>query len=164
MCDIHNHGRVGWKGWRALPACHFPTPSGEWQDLSHCLDRTMPTPSVFPKPGITRVMSMPDGHLNLTRLELVCHVGTHIDAPSHLFMDGPDIDAIPWSHLHGPGVVWDLAVEPLGDITPAMLAELQPAVRPGDMVFLHTGWAKLWGSDAYYDNASLDSRRRTMAG
>ena len=115
----------------------------------------MPTPNVFPRPKIERIASLPANHLNLTRLELVCHVGTHIDAPSHLFMDGPDIDAIPWDYLHGPGVVWDLKVDPLADITPEMLAAMHPTVRPGEMVLLHTGWAKLWGSDEYYRNAAL---------
>ncbi len=155
MCDIHPHGRLGWKGWRTLPACSNKLPEGKWQDLSYVLDAAMPTPRVFPKPKIERVASMPGSHLNLTRLELVCHVGTHIDAPAHLFMDGPGIDAIPWEYLHGPAVVWNIEVDPLADITPEMLARMQPAVRPGEMVFLHTGWQKLWGSEEYYANPAL---------
>ncbi len=155
MCDITPHGRLGWKGWRSLPACSVAVGEGKWQDLSYCLDGAMPTPHVFPKPRIERIAAMPANRLNLTRLELVCHVGTHIDAPSHLFMDGPGIDKIPWDYLHGPGVVWGLEIAPLADIGPEMLARMQPTVRPGEMVFLHTGWGKLWGSQEYYANPAL---------
>ena len=155
MCDIHVSGRKGWLGWRELPVSPPAMPAGDWHDLSHRLCNDLPVPHVFPVPHFGRVMSMPKDRLNVTQIEMVCHVGTHVDAPLHLFMDGPGFDEIPQTMLHGQGVVWRLDVKPFDEITASMLAEMRPAVRPGDMVLLCTGWSNLFGTDQYMSNAAL---------
>ena len=155
MCDINPDGRRGWRGWRGFPATGALRAKGAWHDLSHRLDNDLPVPHVFPKPHFSRLMSMPEAKLNLTRIEMVCHVGTHLDAPLHLFIDGPGFDEIPLEMLHGQGVVWKLEVDPFQDITAEMLATMRPAVQPGDVVLLHTGWADRFGSDDYMSNPAL---------
>jgi len=58
---------------------------------------------------IEQVKSMTDGdRLNLSRLEMSAHTGTHIDAPSH-FVDGAGgIDTISPSLLVGPVLVLEI--------------------------------------------------------
>jgi len=64
-------------------------------DLSHELDNGMPT-----YPGDTRTSLeatatiLKDG-MNLTKVVLSSHTGTHIDAPSHFIENGMTIDQIP---------------------------------------------------------------------
>lgn len=155
MCEITPAGRTGWRGWRHWPEAVGARPTGPWYDLSHKLNNELPVPHVFPHPHFGRIASMPEARLNITRIEMVCHVGTHLDAPLHLFMDGPGFDQIPSSHLSGQGVVWRLDVAPFAEITAEMLKAKQPRLRQGDMLLLDTGWARRFGRDDYYDNPAL---------
>ena len=155
MCEISPGGRTGWRGWRHWPEAIGARPTGPWQDLSHKLNNDLPVPHVFPHPHFGRIASMPEARLNITRIDMVCHIGTHLDAPLHVFMDGPGFDQIPLANLHGEGVVWGLKVESFGEITVQMLAAMRPTLRPGDMLLLHTGWAQLFGSSRYLDNPAL---------
>jgi arylformamidase len=155
MCDIHPHGRLGWRGWPDYTEQRNHRPTGPWIDLSHVLHSDIPVPHVFPRPKFGRINAMPSDRLNVTHIEMVCHAGTHLDAPSHLFMDAPNFDDIPFKRLHGHGVVWHAEVEPFGLITAEQLAAMSPAALPGDMVLLDTGWSALWCTDAYMDNPSL---------
>ncbi len=155
MCEISPNGRTGWRGWRHWPETTPPRPTGPWHDLSHKLHNDLPVPHVFPHPSFGRIASMPQARLNITRIEMVCHVGTHLDAPLHIFMDGPGFDQIPTGSLHGQGVVWHLDVQPFQDITLEMLQAKRPRLRAGDMLLLHTGWGRRFGDDTYLDNPAL---------
>ena len=70
-------------------------------------------------------------------------------------MDGPAFHQIPASRLHGSGVVWHVDVEPFGAIGRDMLQGQRPALREGDMLLLHTGWAQRFGTDTYPHNPAL---------
>lgn len=155
MCDSPHHPSKGWAGWPVWPSSAAMTPLGGWHDLSHTLHDGIPVPKIFPKPSFGRVLSMPEHILNVTRIDMVCHLGTHIDAPAHVLMDGPTIEAVPQEYFHGPGIVWQLRPEPLSAITAAHLQSLSPTVNPGDMLFLSTGWAALFGKDDYFNNPYL---------
>jgi kynurenine formamidase len=85
------------------------------------------------------------------------HSGTHVDAPLHY---GPAcegkpakaIDQIPLEWCYGPGVVLDLRhKKPGSEITApdmqAVLAKIDYILKPGDIVLLHTGCDKYWGTD-----------------
>lgn len=155
MCEVISEGRTGWRGWRHWPEAVAARATGPWQDLSHKLHNDLPVPHVFPHPHFGRIASMPEAKLNISRIDMVCHVGTHLDAPLHLFMDGPGFHEIPAGHLNGPGVVWRLELAPFDNITLDTLQAKQPRLRAGDMLLLCTGWARRWGRDDYYDNPAL---------
>ncbi len=85
------------------------------------------------------------------------HAGTHIDAPFHY---GPNsegkpaktIDQIPLEWCYGPGVVLDMRHKEAGsEITAADMQEafdkMGYDLKPGDIVMLHTGCDKYWGTD-----------------
>jgi len=61
---------------------------------------------VWPGDGpvkVERIRSMEKGErLNLSRLEMNAHTGTHLDAPAHFLRDGVGIDAVPLEVLVGP--------------------------------------------------------------
>jgi arylformamidase len=59
-----------------------------------------------PEVRLERVSSIGDGDVvNLSRLDLGVHSGTHVDAPLHFVEDGASVEALPLDVLVGPCVV-----------------------------------------------------------
>ena len=46
---------------------------------------------------------MPQDPANLTEIQMVCHFGTHLDAPLHFITEAPAMDEVPLTRLYGPG-------------------------------------------------------------
>jgi kynurenine formamidase len=138
-----------WRGWPEGGSANG------WIELSHPLRADAPHVSLFPEARFERIRSMPDDPFNATEIHMVCHFGTHVDAPCHFIPDGPALHEIPLDRLHGPGVVWRLDCEPHGLIGPDAFERARPAVRPHDIVLLDTGWADRFGTPSYDDHPSL---------
>lgn len=149
MCDTPSIVGLGWKGWMDLPAAPLPVPTGPWIDLSHQLNDRMPRIPFFPAPRFEQVQTMPDHHSNVTEIQMVVHLGTHVDAPRHFFMDGPSFDEIPVERLHGDGPVCEIDVSPTGEITAAQLAAFDDDIGPGDILVLNSNWSDRVGTDEY---------------
>lgn len=148
---MYNH----WKGW---PKAAQPRGAGNrsaWVDLSHRLRPDLPHIASFPEAAFPRIKSMPADPLNVTEIHMVCHFGTHIDAPCHFIADGPALHEIPLDRLYGPGVVWRLRCEPYEVIEPERLEAVGPPLRPGDILLLDTGWAEHFGTARYDEHPSL---------
>lgn len=94
------------------------------------------------------------------RVELHAHAGTHVDAPWHYFPTSqgtaaPTIDQLPLAWFHSDGVVLDVRDQPRGalvtvDALKRCLDRLEYALKPFDIVMLHTGTDKLWGTPEYF--------------
>ena len=152
MCDSDPKARgYGWQGWPELPPARPLTPLGDWVDLAHPLSPDMPRVPIFPPPVFELFRRLPDDLLNVTRMEMVVHTGTHIDAPRHLFLDGPAMDEIPLERLNGRGVVWPVAGEAEMLVEPAHLDGVEALLREGDILILNTGWHNRTGTQAYDD-------------
>jgi kynurenine formamidase len=136
MCDGVMERGKGWRGWSDLPPQPAVSGTGHWLDLTHPLGETTPAASVFPRPQFQRIKSLPADPLNVTEIRMVVHVGTHVDAPRHFYIDGP-------------GVVLRIEAEPLEEIGASHLERARPEVRPGDIVALDTGWSAHAGSPLY---------------
>jgi len=153
MCDRDCSRGRGWLGWLPLPEPRPSVSCGPWVDLSHPLSKLVPRAAVFPEPSFRRVKSLPEDPFNVTEMQMVVHIGTHVDAPRHFFMDGPAFHEIPLDRLNGQGVVVsvtgksaDQAIEP-GDFGAAATD-----IRPGDIVALLTGWSEHSSTHAYHDH------------
>lgn len=145
-----------WRGWCEVPAPVMGKPVGPWLELSHPLHDELYRMSFFPAARFARVMSMPDDPMNATEIRMVCHFGTHVDAPCHFIPDGPAFHEIPLERLYGPAVVWRIEAEPYGVIDVDDLARQQPQLSPGDILLLDTGWAAdHFGTDRYAQNPAL---------
>jgi kynurenine formamidase len=139
-----------WQGWNSK------TPDSQsWIDLSHQLRADLSRIAFFPEARFERIMSMPKDPLNATEMQMVCHFGTHVDAPCHFIADGPAFHEIPLDRLCGAGVVVRLTCEPYVLIEPEMLAAAAAELRPDDIVILDTGWAAHFGTPLYEQNPSL---------
>jgi kynurenine formamidase len=108
----------------------------------------------------------PTGHAwAVENLTTNSHTGTHIDAPYHYgaTSDGKPakrIDEVPLEWCFGPGVVIDMRHKGNGDLI--SVEDLQDALRkisyelkPGDIVLIHTGAAKRWGTKEYLQQPGL---------
>jgi arylformamidase len=132
-------------------------------DLTHPLSDDMP---VFP--GLSRPSFQPiarwesDGY-RMSEYRLINHIGTHVDAPSHLAADGDTLDEIALTRLVCDAVTIDVSARDPGPLT---LSELEPhleRLRPGDLVFLHSGNAPRWGTDAYWSGWSYPDAEASRA-
>ena len=154
MTDKCSLTTLPWRGWCKLPES-AQTGCGAWIELSHALRADLGRIAFFPQPRFERIMSQPRDPVNVTEIQMVCHFGTHVDAPCHFIPGGPAFHEIPLDRLHGPGVVWRLDCEPYGVIEPAVFERATPAVRPADIVLLDTGWADHFGTERYDQNPAL---------
>jgi kynurenine formamidase len=138
MTDVP--GERTWTGWSR--------PAGgdtDWIDLTHAITASVPRLMKFAAPSIRKVASMPEDAYSVTALEMVCHTGTHLDAPCHFIPGAPAIDQIPLERLVGPGVV----VRPeLGSRQEVCVSDLESSdARGGDIAILDTGWWRGGGGD-----------------
>lgn len=155
MCDVCNHVRTGWTGWSSLPAARQCEPTADWIDLSHILTEDLSRISLLPPPTFRQIHTMPKDPNNVTEINMVVHIGTHLDAPCHFIADGPSADDIPLARLLGPGVVWRIDVPPLAEIQVEHLERATPRMRFGDIVLLSTGWARHINTPYYEDHPAL---------
>ncbi len=85
-------------------------------------------------------------------VSLVSHIGTHIEAPYHLFPDGADLAEIPIDRLVGRGICLQFKNYPPHHLL--TLAEVQAEagdVEPGDLVFCNYGFSQYYGTDKYQE-------------
>jgi arylformamidase len=92
-------------------------------------------------PSIQWEKRLSSERVNIQRIETTLHVGTHLDAPLHFVSAGKDIEAISLEKLYGPGIVVDISpyVSDYSIFTPDMIRSTAD-VRPGDILFIHTGY------------------------
>lgn len=138
-----------------LPPPEPVRPLGGWVDLSHKVGPNMACASIFPKPEFKILKQQPKDPFTVTELHMVAHSGTHLDAPSHFFLDGPGFDAIPPDRYNGQGVVWSIPCKADQRIDAAMLEAARPKLRPGDILAIDTGWAARFGTPEYESHPSL---------
>ncbi|MFN2202046.1 MAG: cyclase family protein [Caldilineaceae bacterium] len=89
----------------------------------------------------------------MSDVELMNHVGTHIEVPFHCLKEGADLAGIPIDQLAGEAVILDLRqAEADGGVTPEQVqaaAERAGGVRKGDIVF------GMMGPTRYFSTAGL---------
>ncbi|MCD8515999.1 MAG: cyclase family protein [Burkholderiaceae bacterium] len=145
----------GWRGWIELPKLDSVAAKGVWVDLSHTLSRDMPRQPFFPQPAFNKFMSAPADPLNVTHLDMIAHIGTHVDSPRHVYNDGPAFEDIPLERLCGPGVVWHVNPDAQGLIGPRELEGALGLLERGDILLLNTGMHHRAFDNGYADHPSL---------
>ena len=85
-------------------------------------------------------------YYNDTKLETGMHVGTHIDAPSHLLNKDRFICDYPVEKFIGNGCLLDVRNEEIIKLKDEYLDKVQE----GDIVLLYTGYDEFFGTDKYF--------------
>ncbi|MCA3748328.1 MAG: cyclase family protein [Rubrobacter sp.] len=95
--------------------------------------------------------------VNVLRVCMGSHSGTHVDAPYHFLADGPRVDELDLGLFFGPAVVLDVrGRKPRSLITAGDLDPLVRSLSPGTVAIVRTGWEEHYGTPRYYDHPFLD--------
>ncbi len=125
-----------------------------WRDISVCIRTGMVHWPTDPPVGIERTMDMAEGaEMNLSRLSLGAHTGTHVDAPRHFIAHGRSVDQMPLDVGVGPARVVEIE-----DKTCIKLEELaRHRIRRGERILFKTRNSRLWrqGNDFSQDYVFL---------
>jgi len=122
-------------------------------DLSHHLRNGMPVYPGDPSPSFESFRSLEKDGVNLTKLVMGSHTGTHIDAPRHFILGGIGIDQIPPAKLIGEAYVADFSDKPVGSgITDADLQAFEERIAPDEIVACYTGCSEHWNEDRIRSN------------
>jgi kynurenine formamidase len=117
-------------------------------DLTHYLENGMPLYPGTPEPSFEDIPD--DDGSAVSAYELCNHIGTHVDAPSHMIKGGETLDDIGLERLVTDAVTVDFRGHEKGALT---LADVEPHLEklaPGDFLFVCSGDDQNWGSDAYW--------------
>jgi len=100
-----------------------------------------------PSPSFEKYSTLQKDGVNLTKITMGSHTGTHLDAPRHFIPHGIGIDKIPPNKLIGEAYVADLSKKPIGSgITSEDLRrELEEEIERDDIVVIYTGCSEHWG-------------------
>jgi arylformamidase len=156
MCESPTaKGRTGWRGWFDLPSRTAPHTDEKWVDLTHPFSTSVPRSAMFPPPRFWYFAQMPEKPVNVTHMETIVHMGTHVDAPRHFYADGPGMDEIPLERMMGEGVVIRLDKSVNEEISVDDLTAAKPAIEHGDIVAIDTGWSARWGTPEWNQHPYL---------
>ncbi len=111
-----------------------------------------------PSPSFVSYATLDKNGVNLTKLTLGSHTGTHIDAPRHFIPDGIGVDKIPPSKLVGEAYVCDMSSKPIGSgITGSDLRKnLEGKAAEDDIVICYTGCSERWGDESEVRAVGID--------
>lgn len=123
-------------------------------DLTHELHNGMPVYPGDPSPSFVSYATLEKEGVNLTKLILGSHTGTHIDAPRHFIPDGIGIDQISPNKLVGEAYIADMSSKTIGSgITGQDLREtLGARVGEDDIVVIYTGCSEHWDDESMRRN------------
>jgi kynurenine formamidase len=123
-----------------------------WVDLSRDLSEDTP---VYPGDRPIRIDDGHAGGFNLKTFTMTQHVGTHIDAPRHVFSDGECIDRMPIGRTVGEAT--HIRVEPTqGVLNTSDIREAWNNVcKHTAILLLETSHGKTYGSDAYFSDVPV---------
>jgi arylformamidase len=126
-------------------------------DLSHTIEHGMITYKGLPAPIICDFLSREASKahyaegtsFHIGKIEMVANTGTYLDSPFHRYADGKDLSELPLTSLANlPGIVFH---------APANAREVPHDIFEahdvkGKAVLVHTGWAKHWRTDQYFED------------
>ena len=119
-----------------------------FHDLTHLMHQDMPTYPGEPHPEFQPFFSLEKDKVNVTRLMMGSHTGTHVDAPKHFISTGNSVDKVPLKKFIGEAVILDMSKKRIGQgITDIDLDIYSKMVRTDDIVLLYTGTSDYWNKD-----------------
>ena len=125
-------------------------------DLSHTVEAGMITYKGLPAPIICDFLSREASKahyaegtsFHIGKIEMVANTGTYLDSPFHRFAEGKDLsqlDLHSLAHLEGVAVRVGEGVQSIG------ADHFRGLDVEGKAVLVHTGWARHWRTDRYFE-------------
>jgi arylformamidase len=117
-------------------------------DLTHLIYPNMPTYPGEPQPEFQPFFKLGRDKVNVTRLIMTSHTGTHVDAPKHFISTGDSVNEIPLDKFMGEAVTLDMSTKSIGQgITNVDLDTYSKIVKAGDIILIYTGTSDCWNKD-----------------
>jgi len=139
---------------RSMPTLHDPTSDLEFHELSHPWGYFTPIQPGHEDIRIERIAYHAKHGAMTQRICGVMHASTHVNAPIHMVSGAAAVGMLPLQHFFGNGVVLSLPRQKWELVTARDLEGAQPAIAPGDMVVLVTGWHRRYSdSQSYFGHA-----------
>ncbi len=123
-------------------------------DCTHPLESGMPVYPESQPVSLSTTGTVASDGAKTTGITLESHVGTHVDAPSHMEPEGPTLDAYDVSDWVFDALVIDCTE--ITDREPITTAVL-PDPTDHDLLCFRTDWSKHWGTDRYWDHPYLSA-------
>lgn len=120
-------------------------------DLSHVLNEQTPVYPGKDQPIVKKITTILNEGYRETELKIDSHLGTHIDAPAHMFEDGRFLNQYPVSRFTGKAVIIKVP-EGTTIISKSFLIGFEKEIGSADFVLFNTGWCNFWGTDEYFKN------------
>jgi arylformamidase len=122
--------------------------SSSYHDLTHLIFEDMPTYPGEPKPEFSPHFRLRRDKVNVTKLTMSSHTGTHVDAPKHFISNGQGVDSISLNDFIGETVILDVSKKEVGHgITDTELDIHKKMVKGDDILLLYSGTSTDWNKN-----------------
>jgi kynurenine formamidase len=121
-------------------------------DLTHLLHNNI---AVYPgteRPCISHIYNIQEHGFAETRLNLLSHHGTHMDAPAHMIKDGNTLDMFQPEQFYGKAICIDCKRIENEQIELHLIEWFKDKIELVDFVLFNTGWSEKWGTEEYYSH------------
>jgi arylformamidase len=110
-------------------------------DLTHTISQKMQVYPRDPQPKFEPHSTIKDDKVNVTRITVGSHTGTHVDAQSHFLSNGNSVENEPLSKFIGEATIIDVSVKEGGEggITAKDLNRYSDIVHRDDILLTYTG-------------------------
>jgi arylformamidase len=124
------------------------TISRAFNDLTHLISQDMPVYPSDPQPVFKPYATIENEKINVTRIVIGSHTGTHVDARKHFFANGIGVDKEPLDNFIGEAIILDLSNVNIGSgITGSDLDKHSEMVECNDILLLYTATSDKWRKD-----------------
>ena len=123
-------------------------------DLTRTISPDMQVYAGDPLPAFEPHSAIKDGGVNVTRIVLGSHTGTHVDAQWHFMAGGNTIDSEPLDKFVGEAIVMDVSGSPGKGITAKDLDHVN--VKEGDILLIYTGTGNHLTDFTYLDVSAAE--------
>ncbi len=117
-------------------------------DLTHTFNNQMPVFPGDPASELEQTTFVEKDGFSHYHLTTSLHVGTHMDAPSHMLMGGKLLSEYPAEKFFGRGIIIDARGKTL--VNDELLSGVD--IQRGDIVLICFGWSSVFNEDEYYLN------------
>jgi arylformamidase len=119
-----------------------------FHDLTNIIFTGMPVYPGEPQPEFSPHFKLGKDKVNVTRLTVGSHTGTHVDAPKHFIFNADGIDKLSIDKFIGEAVILDMSKKRVGQgITDTDLDMHKRMVKGDDIILLYSGTSKRFSKD-----------------
>jgi kynurenine formamidase len=105
-----------------------------------------------PSMGVAPHATVAANKVNVSRITMGSHQGTHLDAMFHFKTDGKTIDQMPLDWFYGPVRVLRIPKKAREEITPNDFKPFESLLTPGARIIYETGWQHEFGTARYFED------------